>query len=165
MSHCDPARARTTASNLSPRRTARTREFRAGRESPCSCRSRRLGSPAPAGDPVLSESPPQPRRAAHASSCAALFLVLALMIAGCDDSPRARRSASSTQRASAAARRQAEREAVAATPGPTDSTLSRGRGRLSGHDRFLQDAGNAGVHFRQMRERSLPATCIAAGGS
>jgi hypothetical protein len=31
--------------------------------------------------------------------------------------------------------------------------------------RFLQDAGNAGVHFRQMRERSLPATCIAAGGS
>ena len=38
-------------------------------------------------------------------------------------------------------------------------------GRLSGHDRFLKDAGNAGVHFRQMRERSLPATCIAAGGS
>ena len=26
-------------------------------------------------------------------------------------------------------------------------------------------SGNAGVHFRQMRERSLPATCVAAGGS
>ncbi len=38
-------------------------------------------------------------------------------------------------------------------------------GRLSGHTRFIQDTANAGVHFRQMSERSLPATCIAAGGS
>ena len=46
---------------------------------------------------------------------------------------------------------------------PADAGVA--KGRLSGPDRFLQDAGNAGVHFRQMRERSLPATCIAAGGS
>ena len=39
------------------------------------------------------------------------------------------------------------------------------KGRLSGHDWFFQGVGNAEVYVRQMRERSLPATCVAAGGS
>jgi hypothetical protein len=60
----------------------------------------------------------------------------------------------------AGASRTARRAARATMPTPVWR-----KARLSGHDRFLQDAGNAGVHFRQMRERSLPATCIAAGGS
>jgi hypothetical protein len=46
---------------------------------------------------------------------------------------------------------------------PADARVA--KGRLSGHDPFLHDVGNAGVHFRQRRERSLPATCSAAGGS